>query len=137
MLHRDHKVEVIRKVPLFSGCSKKELQRIAHIADEIDLRAETELTRQGAPGSEFFVLLQGEVDVIRDGKQIDTLHAGDFFGEVALVSDHPRNATVRATTPVRALVITSASFLGLLKESPEIQLKVLQALVDRLAPDQI
>ena len=137
MLHRNDKVELIKKVPLFAGCSKGELEEIAHIADEIDLREGKEMTQQGSRGREFFVLLEGEADVTKDGKNINKLGAGDFFGEIALVSDSPRTATVTATTPVRALVITDRSFRRLLDEQPEIQRKVLVELAERLAPDHL
>lgn len=137
MLRRNEKVELIKKVPLFAGCSKGELEQIAHIADEIDLSEGKEMTQQGSRGREFFVLLEGEADVTKDGQSINKLGAGDFFGEIALVADSPRTATVTATSPVRALVITDRSFKRLLEEQPEIQNKVLQALAKRLAPDHL
>ena len=135
MLHRNQKVELIKHTPLFANCSKRELEEIAHLADEIDLREGKEMTRQGSPGREFFVLLEGEAKVEKDGRVINRLSGGDFFGEIALVDDSPRTATVTATTPVRALVITDRSFRRLLKDQPEIQSKVLAALAARLAPD--
>jgi CRP/FNR family transcriptional regulator, cyclic AMP receptor protein len=135
VLHRNQKVELIKHTPLFANCSKRELEEIAHLADEIDLREGKEMTRQGSPGREFFVLLEGEAEVEKDGRVINQLSGGDFFGEIALVDDSPRTATVTATTPVRALVITDRSFRRLLKDQPEIQSKVLAALAARLAPD--
>jgi CRP-like cAMP-binding protein len=134
VLRRNEKVELIKKVPLFANCSKGELEEIAHIADEIDLNEGKEMTREGSRGREFFVLLEGEADVSKDGRSINKLGSGDFFGEIALISDSPRTATVTATSPVRALVITDRSFRRLLGESPEIQRKVLVALAERLAP---
>ena len=137
MLRRNQKVELIRKAPLFAHCSKRELEQIAQIADEIDLREGKEMTRQGAPGREFFVLLEGSADVMKDGRRINTLGAGDFFGEIALVSDTPRTATVTAISPVRALVVTDRAFRRLLNEQPQIAAKVLQALAERLAPELV
>jgi len=137
VLRRNEKVELIRRVPLFANCSKHELEEIAHIADEIDLSEGKEMTREGSRGREFFVLLEGDADVTKSGQSINKLAAGDFFGEIALVSDTPRTATVTATSPVRALVITDRSFRRLLDESPEIQRKVLVALAERLAPAAI
>jgi CRP/FNR family cyclic AMP-dependent transcriptional regulator len=137
VLRRNEKVELIKKVPLFAGCSKGELEQIAQIADEIDLRAGKEMTREGSRGREFFVLLEGDADVTKGGSSINKLGAGDFFGEIALVSDSPRTATVTATSPVRALVITDRSFRRLLDEQPEIQRKVLIALAERLAPHHL
>ena len=137
MLRRNQKVELIKRVPLFANCSKRELQQIAGIADEIDLREGKVLTEQGKPGREFFVMLEGSADVAKDGKRINRLGDGDFFGEIALVSRSPRTATVTATSPVRALVITDRAFRQLLEDTPEIQRKVLEALAARLAPESI
>jgi CRP-like cAMP-binding protein len=95
------------------------------------------MTREGDRGREFFVLLEGEANVTKDGRTINQLSAGDFFGEIALVSDTPRTATVTATTPVRALVIVDRSFRRLLKDQPEIQSKVLAALAARVAPEML
>jgi len=136
-LGRDQKTELIRQVPLFSRCSRAELKEIAKLADEIDLRQGKEMTREGAPGREFFVLLDGTADVRKKGRKINTLGAGDFFGEISLVSRQPRTATVTATSPVRALVVTDYSFRHLLDESPQIKTKVMEALAERLAPDTL
>jgi len=137
MLHRNQKVDLIKKVPLFSNCSKQELGEIAQLADEIDLNEGKVLIREGERGREFFVLLEGNADVTRDGGSLNTLGPGDFFGEIALVSHSPRTATVTTTTPVRALVITDRSFQRLLEDAPSMQLKVLQALAERLAPESL
>jgi CRP-like cAMP-binding protein len=134
MLRRNEKVEWIRHVPLFSQCSRRELAQIAGIADEIDLRDGKVLIREGESGREFFVLLEGNAEVTKDGRRINTLGPGDFFGEIALVSQSPRTATVTATSPVHTLVITDRSFRRLLDDQPEIQRKVLVALAERLAP---
>jgi CRP-like cAMP-binding protein len=134
MLRRNEKVQWIRHVPLFSQCSKRELAQIASIADEIDLREGKVLIREGERGREFFVLLEGNAEVTKDGRKINTVGPGDFFGEIALVSHSPRTATVTATSPVHTLVITERSFARLLEEQPEIQRKVLVALAERLAP---
>lgn len=124
-------------MPLFAQCSKRELGAIGGIADEIDLKEGTELTRQGKPGREFFVLIEGSADVLKNGRKVNSLKTGDFFGEIALVHNAPRTATVKATSPVHALVVTERNFRRLLKEQPEIQRKVLAALAERLAPSTI
>jgi CRP/FNR family transcriptional regulator, cyclic AMP receptor protein len=133
-LHRDRKIELLSHVPLFSGCSKKELRKIAGIADEIDLREGKVLTRQGAPGREFFVILEGTVDVVRDGKTINELGAGEFFGELALISNIPRTATVTATSPIRALVVVDRDFRRLLKDDVTVAVKVLGTMAERMPP---
>jgi CRP-like cAMP-binding protein len=132
-LGRNAKIEMIQKVPLFARCSKRELAEVASIADEVDLREGKSLTREGDRGREFFVLIEGTADVVRRGKKINSMGPGDFFGEIALVSRVPRTATVTTTSPVRALVVTDRAFRGLLQHSPEIQLKVLEALAERVA----
>jgi CRP-like cAMP-binding protein len=137
VLRRNEKVEMIKRAPLFAACSKRELEEVARIADEIDLREGKEMTRQGSRGREFFVLLEGEAEVTRDGQRINQLGPGDFFGEIALVSDSPRTATVTATTPVRTLVVTATSFKRLMDDQPEIQRKVLVQLAERLAPEAL
>ena len=136
-LRKDAKTELISKVPLFAHCSKRELALVASVADEIDLADGKELTREGAPGREFFVLVDGTADVLKKGKRINRLKKGDFFGEIALVHQSPRTATVKATAPVRALVITERNFRRLLDESPEMQRKVLLALAERVAPSTL
>jgi CRP/FNR family transcriptional regulator, cyclic AMP receptor protein len=125
---------MLAEVPLFSGCSKKELRTIATLADEIDLRRGKVLMRQGAPGREFFVLLEGTVEVVRDGKRITTLGEGDFFGELALISNIPRTATVTATSPIRTLVVFGRDFRRLLEEDAAIAMKVLGAMAERMPP---
>jgi CRP-like cAMP-binding protein len=120
-------------VPLFSRLSKKQLARIATLADEVDLPSGKVLAAEGARGREFFVLLEGTADVRQDTRPLPALGPGDFFGEIALVADVPRTATVTAASPVRALVITDRAFRQLLRSSPEIQGKVLEAVAMRLA----
>jgi CRP-like cAMP-binding protein len=136
MLRKNAKVELIKGVPLFAECSRKDLSEIAGIADEIDLREGKELTKEGRPGREFFVLIEGEADVKKGTRRINTLGPGDFFGEIALVTQRPRTATVVTTAPVRALVITDRSFRSLLEHQPAIQGKVMSALAARLGPDE-
>jgi CRP-like cAMP-binding protein len=132
VLHRNAKVDLIKRAPLFSNCSRKELEAIAAIADEIDLPKGKVLIREGERGREFFVLLEGEAEVLKGRRAIRKLGPGDFFGEIALIGNTPRTATVVARTPVRALVITDRAFRALLEKMPELQVKVMQTLAERL-----
>ena len=126
---------MLARVPLFAGLSKKELSQVAAIADELDFRAGKELIREGGAGREFFILLEGSAEVTRGGKKLATRTAGDFFGEIALVCDRPRVATVTTVEPSVALVITERNFKRLVKQSPDMALKVLQAVGERLPAD--
>ena len=136
-LHKDAKTDLLKNVPLFAGCSKSELQKIASLADELDLGEGATLIREGERGREFIVIAEGTVRVTRNGKQIRELGAGDFIGEIALVADVPRTATVTATSPVRLLVVTDRAFRGLLEQMPSLAKKVLQSLGERLHADAV
>ena len=136
-LRKDAKLQLLGQVPLFAGCSKRELGELATLADELGFPAGRTLIEEGKQGHEFFVLIDGEVDVRAKGRKVKTLGDGSFFGEMALVSEKPRNATVTTTTPVRVLVINEPAFRRLLRDSPQIQLKVLQTLADRAAENAL
>ena len=133
-LGHNSKIDLIKRVPLFSSASRRELEEIASIADEIDLPEGRVLISEGDTGREFFVLIDGTADVERGGKKVASIGPGDFFGEIALVTKTPRNATITTTSPVRALVITDRAFRQLLDHSPQIAVGVLTALAERLAP---
>ena len=135
MLRRDAKVELLKRVPLFAGCSKAELRELARSADELDIREGTVLTREGRPGREFFVLIRGNANVTKKAKKIAELGAGDWFGEIALLTDSPRTATVTATSPSDVLVITDRRFRSVVETMPSIALKVLSWVGERLAHD--
>ena len=135
MLRKNAKLEVLRGVPLFSGCSRRELEQVAAIADELELPAGRTLTREGAAGREFVVLVDGAATVSQAGKTIATLVGGEFAGEIALLTGRPRTATVTTTEPSRLLVITAANFRALLRDQPALQAKMLAAVTARLPDD--
>ena len=136
-LHKDAKVDLISRVPLFATCSKKELRLIANEADQVEWRDGRTVIQEGRLGSEFFVLIEGTVSVSRDGKRLRDLTAGEWVGEIALVANVPRTATVVTTSPVRALVLTRGGFSRLIKDNPSIAAKVLALLGERVAPEEI
>jgi len=135
MLRKNAKIELLKGIPLFSGCSKADLTAIAAIADELELPAATTLIREGQSGRQFFVLVDGAVEVRRKGRKLPPRNDARFFGEISLLTDSPATATVTTTSPVSVVVITPHDFRVLLKRMPGIQLKVLTALAERLAPD--
>jgi cAMP-dependent protein kinase regulator len=132
-LQSNAKAAMIAKIPLFRHCTKREAKEIAEIADELDLASGKNLTTEGKPGREFFIIVEGSADVLMGGKWVNSVRQGDFLGEIALVTGRPRTATVTATSPVRVLVITSRDFHRLLQRAPEIQRKILISLAERLA----
>ncbi len=133
--HQDSKLQALKSVPLFAALSKRELSAVGGIADELDFPAGKELIRENESGRQFFILLEGEAVVRRRGRKVNTLGPGDFFGEIALLSDRPTTATVATTGPARVAFITRASFNRLLRTSPQVQLKVLKAVAERLPDD--
>jgi CRP/FNR family cyclic AMP-dependent transcriptional regulator len=134
-LRRDAKVELLKRVPLFADCSKAELRALAKSTDEIDLREGTVMTREGRPGREFFVLIEGTAQVTRDGRKVAELKGGDWFGEIALITNRPRTATVTATSAVDVLVLTDRRFRTAVETMPTIALKVLSSVGERLGHD--
>jgi CRP-like cAMP-binding protein len=134
IVRRDEKVKLISRVPLFETCSQAELARIAAITTKVEVPGGEVLIREGEPGDLFFVLVKGSAEVLKGKRRVATLRAGDFAGEIALLTNAPRMATVRTTSPVTALQATRKGFSALLETSPRIQRKVYKALADRLAP---
>ena len=125
-------IEQLRSIPLFAGLSDHGLKRVAELSSEFEASAGWVLVEVGQPGSGMFVLEEGTVQVhTPDGREWE-LGPGDFFGELALLTDHPRNARIRAKTPVRCLAISRADFSKLLKEEPEIAVAMLPTLAERI-----
>jgi CRP/FNR family cyclic AMP-dependent transcriptional regulator len=135
MLRKNAKIELLKRVPLFERCSRRELGEIAMLADELDLPSARELTREGAGGYEFIILVEGEAEVVRGVRVVNELGPGDFVGEIALVSGKPRTATVRTRGPARVLVVTASGFRTLMRDVPSIKDKVLAAVTARI-PDE-
>jgi CRP/FNR family cyclic AMP-dependent transcriptional regulator len=134
-LSRRTKIDLLKRIPLFAGCSRAELEAVSSVADELRLPAGRVLMRQGAPGRELFVLVEGEVRVERDGVTIAVRRGGDFIGELALITGRPRSATVTAVTDLQTLVLERLNFDRLLRDVPTIAAKVLKAVAERLPPE--
>jgi len=129
---QDVKVRALSRAPLFSELSKKELTQLARMSDDLELEAGHVLCREGRSGREFFVIVQGEVEVTRKGKPVKRSGGDEFYGEIALLEDIPRTATVKAKTPVRLFVLSSRDFRRLVQSSPSVESKVMRSLARRL-----
>ena len=128
----DQRLELLRRVPLFKGLGPREIERLGELADEIDVPDGQILTRQGEAGHEFFVVLNGYVNVTRDDQRLARLGPDQFLGEISLIDGRPRTATATADGPTRLLVLTHRKFDSLLVEFPTISRQVVQALVERI-----
>jgi CRP-like cAMP-binding protein len=116
ILAHDPRQDRLRRIPLFATLPRREFKLLARTADLIEVSAGTELIREGETGREFFAIAEGEVEILRGGKPIATEQAGDFFGEIALLHDVPRTATVTAKTPSLLFVLTAQAFRSLLAD---------------------
>ncbi len=128
----DDRVERLRAIPLFSGCSDKELKFIATRVEDLDIPAGRVLCREGESGGEFFIILNGSADVRKGGRTIRTMGPGDYFGEIALVDDGPRTATVTAGPNLRCLVLGVSQFHDVLYQNADIAVNILRTLAQRL-----
>ena len=125
-------VQMLSSVPLFSECSKKELQAIAQSAKEVERKAGSTLVKEGDTGLGFFLITDGSAEVTVQGKKRGKLGPGDFFGEISLLDESPRSATVTAETPVRMLGLTGWSFKRVIQHNPSIATKLLKVMATRL-----
>jgi CRP-like cAMP-binding protein len=122
----------LSQVPIFAGCTRRELQTIAKAVRLIEHEKGTVIAAEGEPGAGLFVIDEGECDVTIGGRKVNHLKPGDFFGEMALLDGGPRTATVLATTDVKLYALTEWVFRGLLVEHPSIAIRTLEAMAARL-----
>jgi CRP-like cAMP-binding protein len=133
LFSHDAKADALAKAPLFRNLSRSDLVALAKVTEDLEVEEGKVLAREGDIGHEFFVIVDGEVDVAREGETVRRLRSGDFFGEIALIWESPRRtATVTAATPVRLFVLTRPAFRGLIDHHPDIEEKVLEALEERV-----
>jgi CRP-like cAMP-binding protein len=130
--HTDEKLELLRRTPLLAGLGRGDIEEVGRLADEVDLKADHVLMRQGDPGREFFVIIEGQVRIDRDGRTIRTIGPGEFLGDIALVTEGPRTATATTVTPCRLLVVGHREFHQLMDQYPSIRLSVLESMAMRL-----
>ena len=132
MAKRDAKIARLANVPMFSACSKKDLDTLARLADEITVPEGKEIIREGDSGHEFYVVIEGKATVSRGGHEVGALGAGDYFGELALLDGQKRDATIVATAPTELLVIGVREFVTLLEDVPQLTRKLLGGMARRL-----
>lgn len=125
-------VEHLQKVPLFSGCTTRELSRIAKSGDALKMTAGTLIAEQGQTGREAFVVLDGTVTVKRNGRKVATLGTGTIVGELSLLDHGPRTATVVCETDCEVFVISQRHFLAVIDEIPALGHKLLSSLAGRI-----
>ena len=128
----NNRVDLLRRVGLFSSCSRKELKEVASLTTPVEATEGEVLAREGKPGSELFVIASGSAKVTLRGKDLATLYPGDAFGEMALLDGGPRGATVTAETPMSLYVLGPREFSTLLEAVPAIGRKILASLARRL-----
>jgi cAMP-dependent protein kinase regulator len=135
----DEKLALLAKVPLLAGLNEKDLVQVGRLAEEVDVPAGKVLTTEGESGEEFFVILDGTVEITRDGERIRELGEGEFLGELALLGNVPRSATATTVAPAKLLVLGHREFRSLLTDHPEVQGRLLRSVaswVASLTPDR-
>ena len=133
MARRDAYIQHLTQVPLFSACSQDELKKVARRTTDIPVTDGHILCQEGERGLEFFVIVNGRAKVTRKGRKVGELGPGDFFGELALLIDADRNATVTALTPMEAIVLSRRDFEAALADAPRMTRKIMQGMARRLA----
>ncbi len=135
-MNLDEKIAALASVPLFSQVGKKDLERLAKVSTERSFTKGTEIVKEGEVGIAMFIIASGEVETVKreDGREVHLADQGrgDFFGEMALFENFPRSATVRAKSDVNCLALTEWDLHAELRETPEISMQLLKAVVRRL-----
>jgi CRP/FNR family transcriptional regulator, cyclic AMP receptor protein len=129
----DQKLELLKRTPLLAGLSRRDLEEVGRLADEVDVPAGKVLTKEGDPGNEFFMIIDGAVRIERGGKVLRTMGPGEFFGDIALVVERPRMATATAEADSRLLAVGHREFHSLMDRFPSIRISVLDSIAHRLA----
>jgi CRP/FNR family cyclic AMP-dependent transcriptional regulator len=131
-VNKDEKTALLNGVELFSSCTRDELRRIGSLTTPVEVKEGTLLARQGQPGQEFFVVIEGTAVATRNGRELHHHGPGSFFGEMALLDGGERTATVDALTDMHLLVLTRNEFMTLQETAPSVAFKLLVGLGTRL-----
>ena len=121
----------LESIPLFAGLSRKERRMVAQRADEVDVESGHQLVREGEYSYEFFAIEEGSAEVRRGDQHLAELGPGDFFGEMGLIENAPRNASVIARSPLTAVVMTGSNFRQIDRELPEVAQRIRKAIDER------
>ncbi|MFN2463224.1 MAG: Crp/Fnr family transcriptional regulator [Candidatus Dormibacteria bacterium] len=132
----NHKVDMIKKVPLFAHCTGRELEFVSAQMDEVEVKTGSELTHEGKRGHSFFVLLKGSARVVINGQGVGDLSAGDFFGEISMIDMGPATATVTTTSDATLLVLSHQQFRDAIAGNDKLSMQVMQAMAQRLRSNQ-
>lgn len=131
------KRDLLHSIPLFGHLGNRELDRLSQLTDEVEVPAGRVLMRQGDRGSEMFIISSGRASVEIDGRPIRDMGTGSWFGEIALLSEGPRTATVTTAEPTRLFVVGHREFHALMDEMPTVRLAVFQCLAERLIKAEV
>jgi CRP-like cAMP-binding protein len=121
----------LQQLPLFRELTHREVERVARWADEVDVPAGRQLMEEGAFPHEFMVIESGTAEVLHEGKHLADLGPGDFFGEIALLAEHRRTATVTATSDLRIVVMHERDFRVMEDQMPDVAAKIRSVMSDR------
>jgi len=133
----DAKIEALGKVPLFAGCSRKELEFLITRTDEVDVPAGRTLITQGRAADSFYLLLSGEATVQVDGRDRPVLQPGSFFGEISMLDRGPATATVVTSGPSKLMVMSHAQFRDAIRANEQLLSEVMAAMAERLRRDTL
>ena len=129
---RDEKLDLLRGISLFSALSRRGVERLSMLAEEVDAAPGKVLMRQGEDGGDLMVIVRGRVAIDRDGSRLNTMGPGDYFGEIALVVGGPRTATATTEEPTTLLVVNHRDFHSMVEEFPDIAVQLLNTLAHRV-----
>lgn len=140
MAGKDPKIELLRSIPIFAACGPGDLQRVSQLVDEVDIPDGKVIMRQGDSGAEMFIVASGMARAERDGRHITDFGPGSVFGEISLIAEGPRTATVTAVEPMLAFVVGHREFHSLMDNHPGFKMRILEGLatkVRRLEEDAV
>jgi CRP/FNR family cyclic AMP-dependent transcriptional regulator len=126
------RVELLARVPLFAGLSKRHVRKLAEAATDARFRPLTTIVREGTPGDTFFVIVEGEANVVRGTRATAKLGSGAFFGEISLIDGGPRTASIVSKTPMLTIRLSRSAFNKMLKLEPPIGVKILEEVARRI-----